>query len=313
MTYHRPTAEEHARRLTEWREHGEPSEGAFAIRVAGGKGLAILTEDGRRPVNRTSHPTPRPVRRRDPRTTDYRWDAETNREVPIDPVTHEDLPPLEENEPMIARATTETVDALAAALLDAQRKMQAVAKSSRNDHHGYDFASAEDMIAAGRKVLLEAGLLVRRGSWEIVDSAAGPAARMTFTLTHPESGQSAIERIDFLIFEHDGKPSDKATATCLTSALSYWLRDLLLIPRTDVDMDGRDDRRHQPKQNGHPLAQLLHALQERGLDHGAAMRIHGWFLRECGGPPTKRDIRLFHEDIARGRFDSGRVPEPAAA
>lgn len=41
-----------------------------------------------------------------------------------------------------------------------------------------------------------------------------------------------------------GRPLDKAFATALTTALKYWLRDLLLLPRVvaDDDMDTRDDR-----------------------------------------------------------------------
>ena len=49
---------------------------------------------------------------------------------------------------------------LAEALLCAQRSVESVTKGSRNEHHGFNYASAEDVLAGARLALDAAGLVV---------------------------------------------------------------------------------------------------------------------------------------------------------
>jgi hypothetical protein len=75
-----------------------------------------------------------------------------------------------------------------------------------------------------------------------------------FTL-HSSNDSVVMGRVPFPIIGTNGKGDDKAVATALTSSLSYFLRDLLLVPKSDdaaelvraPEMDARDDRTAQTK------------------------------------------------------------------
>jgi len=51
------------------------------------------------------------------------------------------------------------------------------------------------------------------------------------------------ETLEFPAIVRKGTPHDKAVAAALTTSLSYWLRDVLLLPRMDneASMDRRND------------------------------------------------------------------------
>ncbi len=132
------------------------------------------------------------------------------------------------------------------ALFAAQKAIQAVSKDGHNKHGGYDYASAENMIVHCRQALHDNGLTVRRGSWSISE-ARPPVVSMKFQCIHAVSGQGVEDTIAWPAIEHKGMPIDKAVAAALTSAYSYWLRDLLMVPRTDIEMDQRDDSNYRPQ------------------------------------------------------------------
>lgn len=124
-----------------------------------------------------------------------------------------------------------------AAILKAQRAIQPVAKGSKNDHHGYHYASAEDVLAAAREVLNEAGLAL------ICTGTGMEAGRLTkaYLLLH-ESGESMPLTSSLAVCPGKGRPEDKAELASATECLGYILRDLLLIPRVDAeDVSGRKD------------------------------------------------------------------------
>lgn len=130
---------------------------------------------------------------------------------------------------------------LSAALLVAQRAVGSVGKDSRNDFHRYRYVSAEAMISACRAALAEGGLTVRRRAWEISDDGAFVVSK--FEVSYALTGESTVDTVPWYAVVEKGKPADKALASALTTSLSYWLRDLLLIPREDEEtMDNRDDR-----------------------------------------------------------------------
>ena len=171
------------------------------------------------------------------------------------------------------------------ALLKAQRYAQPVAKSARNNFHGYDYAPADAVIAEARRALNLAGLLAYRHLARIVaDSEPHPLLLSTFALEHPASGQTIVfVDLPYPIIEEKGRPWDKALAVALTTSLSYWLRDLLLMERDEADdAAGRDDRAHAPPTTIGPagagairrqlkaakidLADLLGAMAKGGID-----------------------------------------------
>lgn len=152
---------------------------------------------------------------------------------------------------------------LFAALVQAQKNAKAVAKDSKNDHHKYNYASAESLIEEGRTSLSLAGLallvtnveLVPGGGVDVEDKDTGevrrrmgaPTIQCTYVLAH-ESGESITYRREWLVIEQKGRPLDKAQGGALTTSLGYAIRDVLMLPRDDeyADMDRRDDRDHKP-------------------------------------------------------------------
>jgi hypothetical protein len=115
-----------------------------------------------------------------------------------------------------------------------------VGKDSRNDFHKYRYTSAEGMISACRAALAVGGLTVRRRHWEV--SADGLWLLSKFEVAYSITGESQVDSVSWAIVSEAKKPADKALASALTTSLSYWLRDLLLLPREDEDsMDKRND------------------------------------------------------------------------
>ena len=126
-------------------------------------------------------------------------------------------------------------------LLKAQQAVEAVEKESRNDFGGYKYASAEDMITASREVLHKHGLLVTRNGWRVVrEPDATPLVEAVYILGHKD-GHSVVCATQYPICVGKGRPEDKSLNASLTTGLSYFLRDLLLIPRCDEEVDQRPD------------------------------------------------------------------------
>ena len=123
----------------------------------------------------------------------------------------------------------------------AQMEVEAVHKASKNDFGGYKYASAEDMITASRQVLHEQGLIVTRNGWRIIsENQPVPIVEAVYVLAHIE-GHNVACVTQYPICVGKGRPEDKALNASLTTGLSYFLRDLLLIPRCDEEVDQRPD------------------------------------------------------------------------
>lgn len=141
--------------------------------------------------------------------------------------------------------------ALYAALADAQKEIQdAARKDGRNDHHGYNYTTSEEMIALCRSALHKAGLSVFRADWMYTpNDENGPGSVVSrMVLAHPASKALRVYSFSWPAVPGAGRPLDKAIAAALTTSLSYWLRDLLLVPRGDgLSMDSRDDSKYQPE------------------------------------------------------------------
>ena len=145
----------------------------------------------------------------------------------------------------------EYLESIAEALLQAQQTLLSVGKESTNAFHKYKYASAETMFAACREALHESGLLVRRISWTI--DVGSDVLTSVFEIAQPSTGQRETCTTQWFIVEDKGRPKDKALGGALTTSFSYFLRDLLLLPREEEtarrqedEMDRRDDTEHTP-------------------------------------------------------------------
>ncbi len=143
-------------------------------------------------------------------------------------------------------------------LLEAQKALQGVGKGSNNSFHNYNYTSAEEMLTACREALHTAGLTCFRKGWKIVSDEHDPTLKMIecemrISEATSAAGGSAEGILDsqfhYPICPGNGRPLDKAVSAALTTGLSYWLRDLLLLPRIDgLEVDTRDDQNWNPEQ-----------------------------------------------------------------
>lgn len=164
-----------------------------------------------------------------------------------------------DNHPPQSPTATLARPGLFAGLVRAQRAAEAVAKNGRNNFHHYAYASAEDVIQAGRDALAEGGLALFCTTHEVfvmlASRAAGAlgaedpgeeetvAVRVRYLLAH-ESGESQAIVSETPVIPEKGRPWDKALAAAKTFDLSYTLRGVLLLPRGDQEggVDDRNDR-----------------------------------------------------------------------
>jgi len=147
------------------------------------------------------------------------------------------------------------------ALLKAQQAIVSVSKDATNSFHKYAYVSSESMMAECRAVLHQAGLVLTsegagtlsvlehsvvwqpfKDSEPVMADTKTVIVKRSFRLTHPASGESKTYTLEFPAVPEKGRPIDKAVAGALTSSLSYFLRDLLQVPRGDEnEMDRRQD------------------------------------------------------------------------
>lgn len=155
----------------------------------------------------------------------------------------------------------ETGQWLTLALLEAQRRISAVARDSTNQHHKYQYVAAETMILEAKRILNECGLVLTRTASSVVVDGAMVSVLMTYLLEHPESGAERHYTQEVPAVEGKGRPIDKAVLGTQTTAWSYFLRDLLLIARGDEnEIDRRIDAPDPKKMNEAELRQHVAGL-----------------------------------------------------
>ena len=164
------------------------------------------------------------------------------------------------------------------ALLAAQRSIRNVPKNGRNKFHKYDYTTAEDMIGATRHALHEQGLVAERVGCSIVpvpmdcivqDKDGSQSLtdvvwmlRSMMRVSHAPTGELREGEFDYPICPEKGRPLDKAASASMSTSLSYWLRDLLQVPRCDSEVDiGRHEaaERQQPPPRAQQPPQQQHA------------------------------------------------------
>jgi hypothetical protein len=229
----------------------------------------------------------------------------------------------EDTDPLMAETADDQgyIETLHEALLAAQEAIGAVGKASHNAHHNYKYTSAEDMFAACRAALHDHGLLVRRVSWSV-----DPATNMlksVFEIRYPASKEAETYATEWYIVESKGRPADKALGGALTTSFSYFLRDLLLIPREDEaemrrmrndQMDERDDREHESVLGVIGAASLKKWLKEQGIGSDALfayLKKNGFDGKEISEIPErmKPGIAKWGKALAA---EGGHEPEESA-
>jgi hypothetical protein len=178
--------------------------------------------------------------------------------------------------------TPETVQhqSLPGALLAAQRDIQHVRKDAHNEHHKFDYASADGIVSDARSILHKHGLVARvKGCGvETIASETGTSregsfekpralVRVEFELSHPDSSQAESVEHALIAIAERGRPIDKAILGVRTSLWAYYLRDLLMLPRfDDKQVCDRDDREYDPDAIGkESAAELVEQLNRVGM------------------------------------------------
>lgn len=139
---------------------------------------------------------------------------------------------------------------LFAALARAGTAARAVHKGAKHEQ-GYKYASSEALFEEARPHLHDNGLtIVPTGCHvhaERIDVPMSTRARgdhlapayvatLSYLVTH-ESGESIEVSRDWPVVPQAGRSLDKALAATATTALAYLVRDLLLLPRVDHEVD----------------------------------------------------------------------------
>lgn len=141
----------------------------------------------------------------------------------------------------------------AAALAKAITEIKDVEKNARNEHHRYRYANAEAIYGEVRTVLANNGLsvipksmLIDLNSQKEVDFKDGkdkfvlrmPTCKMAriFILQHAGGHYEELV-LEWPFTEDKGRPIEKAVAASDTSSLKYLLRDLMILPAVDEEVD----------------------------------------------------------------------------
>lgn len=194
-------------------------------------------------------------------------------------------------------------ETLATALRSAQQDIAGgVHKGSTNSFHKYEYASAEDMMKAARAVLLAHGLVASRGSWSLGELCGNIVAKMTMNLRHAPTGEMIDYQTEYPVIPDKGRPLDKALNAALTTSMAYWLRDLLLIPRVDEEVDTRDDRDSRPTK-GSSLKDKLKGTQAEGLINAAKSKLGATVAEDDNAWLKKFDAACAARSIEQGAAD----------
>lgn len=189
-------------------------------------------------------------------------------EVPAGAVEQPRIPP-----PRVAIdwSASRLTAGLVCAIARAQADIQPVGKASRNDQgaggRGYDYASADDMLAEYRRAFTKQGLATVFASTmaDPPNIDIGENQSVTCTLKIEAAVMHADDKgeVGVLVVrgEQDaigsrGRPPDKAQRAAETYALGFIARDLGCMNRTatpdDEDNDKRDDSSSAPRRGPPP-------------------------------------------------------------
>jgi len=133
------------------------------------------------------------------------------------------------------------------ALLNAQYQIGEPTKDGRNKFSNYDYTTAENMIRCCKIALNNSGLVLIAGATTFREEGDAEEVRVyihrAFILAHPGSGGSLPLEHEYAVCRTPSTKGgfsmdwDKSGAASQTSGLSYFLRDLLMAPRADDEVD----------------------------------------------------------------------------
>lgn len=136
---------------------------------------------------------------------------------------------------------------LSAALASARDRCKGASKDAKNTHHGYKYASADEVIATASAALDGSGLCIVPIKEELTVVGSGNLAfyalHRLLVLSHSSGECTPLEVRGWPVIPERGRPLDKAYAIALTSSLAYKLRDLLQMPRGEQydDVSAQND------------------------------------------------------------------------
>jgi len=121
---------------------------------------------------------------------------------------------------------------VAAALCAVIPAVGGLAKTSRNNHGGYNFVSGDDYLMAVRGAMAEHHLVpdCQQVGWEVMPTAKGgsqTAVTFDFYLTHAETGERAGPWRRTAV---GTSTNSQAFGGAWTYAFKYFLRSVLMIP-----------------------------------------------------------------------------------
>ena len=192
-----------------------------------------------------------------------------------------------------------TKDSVAQKLARVMLKITALEKSGTNTEQRYKYAPASAIYAHVRPLLAAEGLVVIPMLEEVTQSEAGKTSRgtsITQTIVrmnmHVTDGSETLE-IPWYAESRDF--GDKGFSKCMTSALKYFLVDLLLVSTQDEDPDTENiETPERPtsstsQSNGHMTADTLHrrlaatGLKEERERYALASQVLGQTVTSFSG------------------------------
>lgn len=171
-----------------------------------------------------------------------------------------------------------------AKLLEAQKKVAAVAKTGHNQHFNYNFFEEREVLKVAREALTDAGLAFIYSVEDVRDREVTTSsgreelltdAHMLCTIFDAESGDEVSGRA--VGRGQDGQ--DKGVNKAIVAGLKYWLLKTLMIP-TDDDIES--DENTNPSGN-HPRRQARPA-PSNGAPKATSASDGEIACPACGGP-----------------------------
>lgn len=174
-----------------------------------------------------------------------------------------------------------------ARMLQAMGAIDRIAKSGHNDFHNYDYASSEDVKAAVRAALIDAGVMVHTSTTgsdiQLKPGNDGKTAIMavawgTLAFVNADDAQ------DIIVNEWRGlavDTSDKALSKAITSGVKYALLNSLVIPTGgDPDADSPAMPQGDPGPTEQPAQRRQAPVTHSDAQRPAPSNEGGWTVTD---------------------------------
>lgn len=139
---------------------------------------------------------------------------------------------------------SEKIDAVAAALLAVQGKIQPVKTSAKNDFIGNRYSTLEDVLEASIPALQESGLALV----QLPESTDGKAdvVGLTTLLVHAASGQYIGGTLSIPVLTEKGKSAAQVVGSGISYARRYGIMAILGLVQEDDDGNASGGQQRQP-------------------------------------------------------------------